>query len=83
MLTPLNTTFVREAVEGKKYILGKMEKGKVKVKETDEKMARKTLCSQDFSLSCVIVPLVAELLSLCCPAGHQRRNLITKLLNTQ
>lgn len=31
MLTPLNTTFVREAVKEK--ILGKMEKGRVKVRE--------------------------------------------------
>lgn len=81
MLTPLNTTFVREAVKEK--ILGKMEKARVKVRETDKKIARKTLCSQDFSLSCVIVPLVVELLSLCCPAGHQRKNLVSKLLNTQ
>lgn len=60
-----------------------MERGKVNEGETDKKTARKTLCSQDFNLSGVIVPLVEELLSLCCPAGHQRKNLISKLLYTQ
>lgn len=40
--------------------------------ETDKKTVRKTLCSQDFILSGVIVPMVEELPSLCHPAGHQR-----------
>lgn len=60
-----------------------MERGKVKEGETDKKTVRKTLCSQDFNLSGVIVPLVEVLLSLCRPAGHQRKNLISKLLYTQ
>lgn len=64
-------------------ILGKMERRKVKGGETDKKTVRKTLCSQDCNLSGVIVPLVEELLSLCRPAGHQRKYLISKPMYTQ
>ena len=60
--------------DGQREILGKMERGKVKGETDKKKTVRKTLCSQDFNLSGVIVPLVEEFLSVCRPAGHERKN---------
>lgn len=53
-------------------ILAKMEKKRSEGKRGRQKRGvRKSLCFSDFNLSGVIVSLVEEIRSLCCPAGHQ------------